>query len=484
MIPLGRWPLAGLCLALVLLLGACGMGKSGKQATGAQPLDLPARPDHPGGDTQAWLSTAGNNADSGFCQAKLLLPLATQLAWSKYYSRAEFSAYAPQEIVHYAGSVCVTAYSPQLMVLDARTGQQTDNEVRFAGPFDSGTQMRLFGLTLHPAGLLFTRDDFARLYCFDLQDGKLQQRWLLDRFVATDDQVCIAQNDKIIFGGQGRIIGGEVEDGSQYWSYPVLLPGNGKVAARDGTLVWWAARGKCGALDLSDGRLLWNVALISRISRIIIDETNACLYLTRDDERVECRDLHSGELRWEYAWSWLLPPADRARLVTRLRSETQVPADDIMLRCGQLNCVPQGVALCLNSGDVLLLNPQGKLLWHTRTSKPLAAAVAFENGLLLVEAYARIGGRTQYSFFLPFMLDAPDWPGYRGASTERQQRGMFSRFSVLDLQTGHVLDTFEPPLDVTTAPIPAYNMVIFGQGRDADVQCSVMAYPWLEPRGL
>jgi outer membrane protein assembly factor BamB len=482
--PLRRWFVGGLCILAALGLCACGAGKSGKQAAGVPQLDLQARPVHAGGDQQAWLSPAGGNADSGFCQAKLVLPLAAKPAWSKYYSRAEFSAYAPQEIVHYAGSVCVTALSPQLLVLDARTGMQLDNEVRFEGQYESGTLMRLFGLTLHPAGLLIARDDFARLYCFDLQGGKLQRRWLLDRFVAPDDQVCITQNDKVLFGGQGRIIAGTIDDGSQLWSYPVLLPGNGKIASQDGVLVWWSARGMCGALEIDSGKLLWNVALSTQISRIIIDEAHKCIYLTREDERVECRDLRSGEMRWEYTWSWVLAPDDRARLARRLQAEAQVPAAGIVVRCGQLNCIPAGVALCLGSGDVLALNPQGRLLWHAKTGKPLISGVAFENGLLIVEGYARIGGQAQLPNFFPFMLDAPDWPGYLAASEQRRQNRLFSRFSVLDVNSGHVLDVFEPPLSVTTALIPAYNMVIFGMGRDQDVQCSVQAYPWLEPRGL
>lgn len=484
MIPRTRCAVWGICLLLALAGTGCAGSKAPAKSASVQPLDLNAMPQLQGGDPRAWLSPAGNNQDSGFCQARLQLPLSTKPGWSKYYSRAEFSANPPQEIVHFAGQLCVTAYSPQLMVLDASSGRQLDNEVRFAGQPEDGLLMRLFGLTLHPAGLLFARDDFARLYCFEFQDGKLARRWLVDRFVANDDQVCIAQDDRIIFGGQGRIIGGDVADGTQYWSYPVLLPGNGKVATRGGTLIWWSSRGKCGALDISDGTLQWNISLSSRISRIIIDETNACLYLTRENEFIECRELATGQLRWEYRWSWVLPPDDRARLVQRLREEADIPADGIMVRCGQLNCIPQGVALCLNTGDVLALSPQGKLVWHAKTSKPLVAATAFANGLAIVEEYARIGGRQQFGFFLPFMLDPPEWPGYRAASDERKRNGMFSRISVLDLANGHVLDTFEPGLDVTTALVPAYNMVIFGQGSEQDVQCSIQAYPWLEPEGM
>jgi outer membrane protein assembly factor BamB len=472
-------------VCMVLAVSACTAGVRGANAAkSAGKLDLAARKPLYGGDPQAWLTHCGDNADSGFCQAKLRLPLAQVPEWTTVYSGAEFSRTSPVEIVHYDGELAISAKGPQLMLLNAKTGAKLFNEYLIEGKFDTNKNPQFGVLFIHPAGLLLARDQLNRAYCFDMQKGKLDRVWLNNESGASDDRVYVAQGSGVILGGAGRLRGAAIADGVEQWSYPSLLPNQGRVLSRDGVLVWWSNLGQAGALDAGSGELLWQVSINSGITRIIIDDRYSTFYLSRDDERLECRDLHTGQLRWEYSWANVLAPAKREQLIQRLRAAYKLPRLEVMLLCRDICCIPQGVCLCLISGEVLALSATGDLLWQVKMPEPVTSVVAFENGILITQEYSQLGGRRQVGEFMPFMLDAPDWPSYKQASAERQKQGRFNKLTVLDLKTGALLSSFEPPLAVSCWLVPAYNMVILGMEKDATVESSIRAYPWLEPQGF
>jgi outer membrane protein assembly factor BamB len=477
-----------LVLAICLALWICTCAPGSRDAGPAKPkskLNLAARNPLYGGDPQAWLTQCGNNGDASFCQAKLRLPLAQEPVWTTSYSPAEFSAVSPQEIVHYNGELAISASSPQLMLLDTKTGAKLFNEYLVEGHFGVDTRpvSQFSVLFINPAGLLLARDQLNRAYCFDMQNGKLARIWLNSDPGILDDRVYVTQGPEVIMGGTGRLRGVDIADGVEHWSYPALLPNQGKVLSRDGVVVYWSNLGQAGALDAGSGKLLWSLSPNSQITRIIIDDRNSSLYLSREDERLECRDLHSGQLRWEYRWAELMGRTEREQLIRRLRASYRVPVFDVMLLCRDICCIPQGVCLCLISGDVLALDDKGTLLWQAKVQQPITSAIAFENGILLMEEYSKIGGRRQLGQFMPFMLDPPDWPSYTQAGQERKDQGRFNRFVVLDNKTGAALSSCDPPLGVSAWPVPAYNMVILGMEKDGAVESSIRAYPWLEPQG-
>lgn len=446
---------------------------------------ISARPQLRGGDPHAWLTQYGDNADSGYCDSALLLPLVKKQVWTKDYSSAEFSTTAPQTIVHYDGVLCVSAITPQLMLLDPRDGRELDNENVHQGEENDSQRPMIVSPFLHPAGLLLVRDESAKAYCLDIIGADLTKPplWINDTSIGGEDMSCVAQDGYAILGGQGQTSCVSIEDGAELWSYPSLLPYPGKVVSRDGILVWFSRFGKVLAIKLDTGVLLWSLSLVDQISRVIVDDDNACIYLSRYDERLECRNLADGALRWEYTWRDTLSEDKRTQLLALTQAKYRTTLDRVRLFAESLNCTPGGLLVALVNGDAFLLDKRGNLVWRKATGFPVVTALTFQNAVLLLQEYSSVNETRQLGKYLPFMLTAPDWETYKKASDERKRLVQFDRFLVLGLEDGRELDSYELQRRVSTGPIPAYNMLTIGQEGDGEVRPSISALPWVDWKG-
>jgi outer membrane protein assembly factor BamB len=482
-----RWQLVMVAALLaLLLLAACDtFQQSDGHLKRKTALNLAQRKPLYGGDPQAWLTRFGDNADSGYCHADLILPLNPHPAWETSYSSAQFSSSAPQGMIHYNGVLCINSITPQLMLLDVATGGELFNEnVHYSELMDTQTPT-VFAPFFHPAGLLLVRDESATAYCYDLTGGKLSKDplWVVHNKMGGEDNTCVAQGDVAVFGGQGQTRGLSITDGTELWSYPSLQPYPGKVLSRDGVAVWFSQFGKVLALELESGILLWGLNLQEQISRLIVDDQHGCVYLTTYDERLECRDLHTGELRWEYSWRALLSEPERTQLLARTLATYRTPLQRVQLLAESVNCIPDGLLITLVNGSAIALNMDGKPRWRKDTGQPVVMVLTFNNGALLLQEYSQVGDQRQLGKYLPFMFTPPDWKIYKDASDERRRTVQFDRFLVLALADGAELATCEMEKRISTGPVPAYNMVVIGQEGEKDVQPSVCAFPWVSWKG-
>jgi outer membrane protein assembly factor BamB len=345
-------------------------------------------------------------------------------------------------------------------------------------------------LFIHPQGLLTAGDDQGRAYCWDIEQlaaASPAQRPVAPLWLSGERVMlyagCVAFGDCLATYGNGNVTTLAIADGKQQWRYPDLLPllgGDGIVESQDGVIVRWSLAGEVVALNAADGALLWKISMDSRPFRAIVDDGRSRLYITRGNELLECRDLHSGVLQWSYSWSDLVSDADRQRLAKEhgLQRVVVWPAD--------LMVGPDGIWLALLSGDVLSITADGKPLWHVRLSTPLIGGLGFANGLLLGEVYLgedMLRHPLYGPLMSPFNPAPPDWAIVRNASAAELKGGMFFRFAVLDLRDGHQLDSFEVGAqpDILPSPTPAGEMIVFGY-RDAPgtERSVVLSYNWLQ----
>ena len=477
-------------LALGLLSGSCDRGsalQTQKPASG-KAAGFSSRPALEGGDARAWLTPRGNAGDSGYCAAQLKLPLAQTPAWSYKYSAAQFSEFAPASIVHYNGLLLIGAECPQVLGLDVKSGQKIFQRDVYA--HQNLKQEKLVNLFIHPQGLLTAGDDRGRVYCWDIEQlaaASPAQRPVPPLWLSAERVMlyagCVAFGDSLVTYGSGNVTTLAIADGKQQWQYPDLLPlslVDGIVESQDGVIVRWSLAGDVVALNGADGALLWKLSLVSRPFRVVTDDARARVYIPTSDESLQCRDLHSGVLKWSYSWRDLVSDADRQRLAREHGLERVVvwPAD-IMVG-------PNGVWLALASGDVLSMAADGKPVWHVRLPTPLFGGLAFANGLLLGEVYLGEDMLRHPRFgplMGPFNPAPPDWAIVRNASASELKSGMFFRFAVLDLRDGHQLDSFEVGAepDILPSPTPAGEMIVFGY-RDAPGtgRSVILSYNWLQ----
>jgi outer membrane protein assembly factor BamB len=434
-----------------------------------------------GGDARAWLNAAGNAGGASFCAARLKLPLAAKPDWVSTYSLGELSSYPVSELVHYDGRICVAARSPMVLLLDTATGRKLDYTYVYEGPASQGLNEEVQAIFYSSGGALFARDDTGMCYCLYQRSGKLATRWSYQG--ARGDFAATATGSEIFLAATGRLRCLSLASAKEQWSFPTLLRANDVVLARSGVAVWYSLYGKAGAVLAGNGAPLWSLAFDSLINRMVIDDARSRVYVSSNDERLECRDLQTGELRWAFSWRALIAAADRQRALAQLEAVAGPAVLSMAFIPSNVLVLPDGVCIVLASGDVLSLDAEGKLRWHTRLNTAVNAALAFENGILVQQYYDGPQGRDLTDTGFAFMLEPPAWQVYRNADAERQQRGRFVRHVVLSRTDGAALSALEQPRGVRCSPIPAYDKIVLGlEGiRDA-IPASVVAYNWLEPR--
>ena len=477
-----RLVLIGACAACAAL-AACGSGaKTGSRAgagsaapaAGVQRLLL-------GGDQRAWLNTGGDAAATSYCAARLKLPLASKPDWTATYSVGQFSAYPASELIQYDGRICIAARSPMVLVLDAATGRKLYGKYVYAGPAGQGSGEEVQAIFYSPGGALFARDDYGVCYCLYERGGELKGRWAYQG--TRGDFAAIATGDEVFLAVAGRLRCLGLASAKERWSYPTLLRANGVLLSRSGAVVWFSLHGKAGAVAAANGTPLWSLACDDLINQVVIDDQRSRAYVSSNGERLECRDLQSGEQRWAFSWRDLIPAEDRQRALTQLETVVRQGGVSLAFIASNVMLLPDGVCVVLASGDVFCLDVEGKLRWHVRLNTAVNAALGFENGILIQQYYDGPQGRDLTDIGFVFMFEPPDWPVYRNAGAKRQLQGRFVRHAVLSRTDGTVLSTCEQPRGVRCYPIPAGDKIVLGlEGQRDAIPASVVAYNWLEPQ--
>lgn len=473
--------------ALILILLAIGGNLAGcdrpaarvQPAAGeaAQAQALPQVEPLYGGDTRAWLTPAGDAADRNYCAASLRLPLARDPAWVYEYG-IEFSSSPPSTIVHHDGLLVVAADCSLLLGLEAATGQLVFNSDVYVHADAEGPEA-LNSIFFQPRGLLVGQDDLGRHYCWDLRDGGPRRRWLGEPAKTTSG--FVVSDEAVICGRDLGTACLAITDGRQRWEYPVLTRGAGVVLGSDGTVVTWANGSEFYALRAGDGAPLWSyfsgVAGYGWAVRAVIEPAQECVYLVLPDERVQCRELTTGTLRWEHGWSDLLSPAARDELYAGTQYG-QIP-----LHAAGATATPEGLVLSMAFGAVLALDHQGSRRWVYESDLPVLGAIGFDNAVLVSEYFLAPEFIGLVSWLRVYCPDTVDWERYRAADEERRRRGMFQRLAALDPATGEPLDYFEPRLPMR-AVVPACDKIIFGEAPlSAEQPRRILAYDWIVAEG-
>jgi outer membrane protein assembly factor BamB len=518
--------LSALPLAALLMMGlaACQpQAVEQKQAAVLAQLsadELQARPAYYGGDTRAWPTDRGNNCDSGYCAARLKLPLATEPAWEYSYSAAEFSARPATAIVHYDGKLYLSASSSQLAVLDAASGKLLMNRDVYAHENnDSSEQIqRLYG---HPQGLLLAQDNLGRYYAWDLLNPVLPRLWLGSRrdigsgFV-TDGTLMLAS-------WTDELAAVDVLDGEQRWSYPSACDPGGLVLSHSGIEIWWSSTGRLYALHAADGAPLWNITTADMIDRVIINEHEQLAYVAYGSEYLECRSLADGTVRWQYSWVGLWSAAARERLLAEATRQVGEHTASLAWTgvenvIDNLAALPEGgLIISLADGRLIALDAAGTERWRYSGKAPAYGMLAFENGVILGSVYASPAAYPWKRAV--FSLTAPDWPRLRQVQQQQGQpepsnntgaaqpaapalgartangpprQEMFYRLAVLDIDSGRELDSFEPELLPASSLIPAQGNIVFGEAprywaftgvNQPGQRLRVLAFPWIDREG-
>ena len=441
-----------------------------------QPVSLAGRPTLRGGDSQAWLTTAGDIADSNFCRAEVSFPLDPQPVWEYQYTAARFSFSAASTMLHYDGLLVVAARSSQVLGLDAATGEEVFNQdVYLHG--DDQNQEQIARLVFHPAGLLFGADELGRFYCWDIIDGRLEQQWV----AATADgyRAMVAAGPGIYATWDDQLHGLAVSDGTEDWAYPSLAEEGGLILADNGLLVAWTSLGEFHCVDSSDGAMQWSVFTNTEgrdwATRALVSNERGEVFFVLPDERLQCRDLATGELNWEYCWTDLLP------LEERFAHFESHGADPIPLWAIECQLTPTGVSLALLHGQVVSIDYTGQPRWTYDSDVLIIGGGAFNNAVMLTEWYLGTEYQRQINpGWRTFITEPPeDWRRYREADERRQANGSFQRFVWLDPLDGHTIETFEPDYPVNTI-IPAGDKMVIGESMRNDTNTRrVLAYNWL-----
>lgn len=480
------------CLALLLLLGACS-----RPAQQAAPRQQAAAPPSAqllyGGDARAWLGPLGNMQDQSYCHANLKLPLTARPAWQYEYSSAEFSGLWPSTILNYNGTLAVSAVSPQLMLMDQRTGRVIANkDVYQRDSAFTGQQEAFFSTYLSPTGRLVAVDASNNFYGFDI--ATLARFWFHPTPRDGQATSALVTDAEHVYGNWGdarswNLHSLGIENGRPDWAYGIGAdPGNlGLTLSRSGILLVYARPNQLRAIRASDGMPMWTVYAAAEVSIAPIDEQGQRVYALLYDESLDCRDLHTGQLLWNYSWSSLLSDSEREDRMQRsgLRDVTPMPLDVLSTAV----CVGNdGAYVSLQTGDVLHLSSAGKLLWKMRLEAPVVSMVLFDNALLASQQY-QIPDVLEKNQTMPqtssqdaFNLAKPNWSNLAPSKDVRHAR--FTRFAALSRSNGAMLSSVDTAVTSLSNLCPAGGMVVFGgslRGKGAlDKVHYITAYSWVE----
>lgn len=501
---LSRTVLAACAIAALASSAACVKDSAAEataasaEAAHASAALLKDRPHFGGGDANAWLTARGDLADSGYCRARLVLPLPRKPDWVVEYSPAEFSRQMPNALVHYDGQLLVTATSSQVMGIDVESGTINFNSDLYQH-YDRDVPREEFrNLFASPNGFLVGSDDQGRYYCWDVLSPELRELWVSETsqptsgYVATDDAVYTS------FLRDVRRL--DLTTGEPVWEVPTLDRDSGIVMGDEGTVIWWSwLAGKAIAFSAEDGRQMWRFAGPNIINRIIIDNAKAQCYFFLESEEVQCRDLATGDMKWTFSWAGLMDEKQREYYKKKQKN------DAFYFPVAQASVLPDGLALSLMSGQVYRLDDSGNLIWSYQSEGAIHTILAFENGLIVCEFYTAEAYSPWSPWYQLFSREPPDWnelAALKDDDTASEDGGVkvgdgrtkfeFGRTLVLSLDTGEVLDTFEPDLFPYTYLVPAGNKVVYGEilaayvyrgPHDNDAPRRILAYPWLEQGG-
>jgi outer membrane protein assembly factor BamB len=430
-----------------------------------------------GGTPRAWITPAGDAPDSNFCAADLRLPLETEPAWVYEYGY-EFSAAPPSDVVHRDGLLVVTANCPQLLGLNARTGEQVFNQDVYQHQ-DTGRLEDLGHLFVHPAEpIIAGQDDLKRHYVWDINAEGLQERWV--------GPELSSRSGSVVFGNSVYTAWGEsvyclsLDTGQPRWSYPNLVGAGGIVLGLDGVLVWWSQANNFIALDAVDGSLLWSYMHGVRIegtgegAQVIIDDEHHRAYLMLADEWIQCRDLTTGAMLWEHNWSDIVRP-DRRQAFEEFMQTPGFPMPAVQ---GIIS--PEGLVLPVHSGCVLALDHDGERRWVYYSSTAVTKAIGFRNAVLIAETYVGRDVAAYGQWLQGFCPEPPDWSNYLQVPEERRENGIFERVVALDADTGEAVSAYATA-SLSATITPASNQIILGEtGRAGDTTHRIVAYNWLD----
>lgn len=481
-----------------LILGVFSCTDGGDIKTGNAKANSPGHPNSSrlelnGGDQIAWLSANGDNADSNYCQARLKLPFATKPAWVQEYTDAVFSSRPPAEIVHYDGVLYISAWTTQIMGLDTSTGEVLFNKDVY---FDSGSServKRMQALFLHPEGWLSARDNLFRVYCWDTSQQGLEEQWVFSTGIGRGG--IVAKGNRFFVGDKGKVLGIDIASGLTTFEYPSLFDNAGMLLSGTGMLICWPFNGnKLVALEMATQQTKWVAFLDSPVFSTAINDSLGCLYALTQNEELTCLDLQTGAQLWKYSWAWVVDPAERQQIAS------QIPRNLRELRCSSPIASPRGVCIAAFSGDVLMLSPDGELLWHYEADSSIAAVVGFENAIL-VKQFWEDPDEWWQMWLAAYNLKQPSWPLITAAIEKAEDLemdenqpfptlGRFARIVALNPIDGTELSAFEPEEYPVGTLVPAYNNIVFGQtvgsrsrGRQRGLPKRVVAYNWLEEGG-
>ena len=482
-----------------------------------------------GGNSRAWLAANGTAADSNYCSAELKLPLSGEPEWTWEYTAAQFSPLDVRSITHFENRLYITAASPNLACLDARTGRQIFTPPTHIQPRDFNSDGRSYLLNsvfLSSNGKVLLATDFSRnQFLFDVSGRRAVELWNSVRagrsgaFLIAGDQICLGEDKSIV---------SRDFNGNLLWEYPALDLQNGNVLGGNGTLFSMNAGRELFANNVSDGSLTWSLLDDNQISSIVADDAVDCLYVTFFNEIIECRDQADGSLRWQYDYSHLLPQERREFLIANANERFNMgdgsPHSYANISNPILIAMPGGPVLLSRFGLAFRLSDLGQLRWINNDLMPIYNGMGFSNAIL-VEEYYVVPELAEWPFLANMTLPMdrePDWPRYQESKPrideridlmrqEQVQGGQsnpngrpntqppvsepiqmyFSSLITLDPETGERGSGFE--LEVRARSIcPAGNLVVledsgnrFNYYRKPNEQISrrVKAYNWLVPEG-
>jgi outer membrane protein assembly factor BamB len=511
-----------LAWGLTPLLACSGCREASPIASRALPLTIPAKL-FAGGDADAWLTANGDLGDSSYCDAPLILPLESEPVWEYSYTAAEIGQQPPNSLVHFDGTIAGCAMSNVVFLLDAMTGKEVLKQNMYVAKDSYAIRQEgFFSLMFGPSGKLAAVDTLGRYNIWN-PSAETIERIGLSEEDANQNQGYVLLQDRLVGQHKRLLAAVPATDPSQaLWTDQLIFLSTGVVAARDGTIVAWTQRGTVVCID-GQGTETWRSEEGSLMHRVVLDPREPLVYIAPRNGKVICRHLKTGEERWRYDYSDLMPAlereARRRQLLAIVKDETYERGllRELKLMPVALCVTPTGLFIAFQSGDCVLLDGQGQPRWHTAMRAMADGAIAFQNGVLLHLTYeplgiarlSRVGAE-----YLPFLLEPPDWPelGHRdrlrqlnefdflaeqepassGSSTKpalKPIQVVFGQFVVLDLNTGKVIHVEAEGSAVAGGPfLPAQARFVVALERSDNLYypatgnkgpCKIVGYNWL-----
>jgi hypothetical protein len=488
--------LALLVLAILILCAACQGSSRSAQATRIE-RPVAARPAHYGGDSRAWLRPGGDGADSSLCHATLKLPLSLEPAWSFDYDAAEFSSYDVLTILHYDGQLVLQSRTPQIRVLDVTDGHVLCARDIATRRIQSDSIETIFQIQVTPNGHCLLRDSEMTLHLMDLLDPEYHISW--SRKLPSKDLAGLISGTGTVHSCVlAKIDSYSLLDGSLANTWPVTAF-NGRLArSRESELVWWKfGHSEMTCLGEGEPGARWGVMNDVPFESVMLDDSAQAVYAVLSDESIDCRSLADGSRRWNYEYAWMFPEQERQEISERYNG-IKVPFE-----FSAMSVLEDGIAAAMTTGDVFRLSSDGTLVWHVKLDTGVNTLLAFDNALMVQQFFAKVGRQPQRTWEL-YVDKEPDWKLYQkyGAGSAGpapgprlngpDQRILFSKLVVLDLNDGRELDAMEEEVFSTAGMTPARDKVVLGGSPPLSsmldesgtaARRKVLAYNWLEPEG-